>query len=361
MKFKAKTKELVDALQISTSIVRDNVVIPIYREVKFELQLANLLLTSSDIQNTLIKEIEVEGEQDGVICIDGKLLLSVLRTLSDPTISMELDGKRMKLISLGGVYEFAVSDPKDYPKLPKMDEVSSFDIDAEVLSDGIAKTLFAVSDSQSESIGNLLLRMEGNSVFIVGCDTPRLVEFNSQSDAEHNFSLLLNKKSANLLKQFLVSGTVTFQYNKRFLMTQVPGVTIYTLLSEGTFPDYKRIIPLTPPHESLVDRISLLSAIKRLIILANASTHYVVLQFSPNAITVRTEDVDYNRAAKEVVDAQYSGETLDIGFNGKLLVDVLSAIDTENVSVHTTDAVRPVIFKPEGKSDYTGLVATYNL
>lgn len=363
MKFKAKTKELANALQETTAIINDRAVIPICKDIRFDLQSVYLQLTGTDMQNTLIKQVEVEGEEDGKICLDGKMLLSVLKTLPDPMVSLELENKRMKLIASNGVYEIPVQDAKDFPNDPQMDKANTVSIASSILLDGVSKTVFAISNLETgRNIENMLFRIDGTEVVMVGLDGPRMSEYTAAVEDEHNFSLLLKPKSANLIKSFVLMDIVEINFNDRFLMIKSENDFLFCRLSEGMYVDHRSVIPANCSNYAVVDRHQLLSAIKRVLILANAFNHAIKIEFGESMLILSSEDKDFNKAAKEEVSASFVGNTTTIGLNGKFITEGLNAIDSENVRIEFDSPSRPVLFKPEDEDRYRYmcLIAPYN-
>ncbi|WP_437918563.1 DNA polymerase III subunit beta [Sphingobacterium sp. LRF_L2] len=355
MKFKATTKDLVSTLQESTAIVNLRSVIPIFGEVKFDLKGSSLCLTSSDQQNTLVKEIGVEGDQDGAVCLDGKKLLGILKTLKDPMVELALSGKRVKLIASVGVFEIPVSDAKDYPNLPELKESKTFSIDSSVLYEGITKTILGVARDSMRVLDYLLFRVEDRKVIFVGCDSNNLYEHKTDVEVEDNFSILLDPKSATIIKSYADGEEVHISYSENYIFLSFTNAQLYCRLGEGKYVDYSGVIPKESSNYALINRANMIAAIKRSLILANRTSHSVKMDFSTKGISISSEDIDFNTRAEESVSGTFYGEDIRIMLSGVKVIDALNSIDTENAKMELTSPNRPVVIRPEGEVEYLGL------
>lgn len=361
MKFKANTKKLIAALQDATAIVNDRVAIPIMKEVKFDLQNESLSLTSSDMQNTVVSQITVESTESGEFCLDAKSILLILKTLPDGQVELEVSDNRAKLISLVGVFEVPVSDAADYPKLPNMDKAESVTINSSILFEGISKTVAGVGVGLLRTFDYLLVQAGYKEIVFVGCDTNNLFEFKSDVDFDKSFSLLLDPKSANLIKSYADGNDVELSFTSSHVMIKTEKSSVYCRLGEGKYVDYTKVIPQDHNTYAIVDRVSLITAIKRGLVLANRTTSSILVDFESTSMTIKSEDTDFNTSAKEVVECSYVGDPMTIFLNGRKVIDSVNGIETDNVRIEVTIPSRPAVFRPEDATQYLGLTMPLNL
>lgn len=364
MKFQANKQALIGALQIISTVVPANPVIPILREVKFDLSENELKLTASDIQNILITSVKVEGSEDGSVCFDGKLMLNIIKTLPEEEIEIEQVEKVIILHTKGGKYEFPAIDSKDFPLLPEMDGGSVTELSSDIFRDGLQKTIYAVGVDHGTVIDNLLLRFENKEFILASTTRVTIAEFVSSHDSNDNCSLLINKKSSALLKSMLTSGDVLMKWNKRFALFEFNGISLYIVLSEGTFPDYKMILRKSSENVFKSDKSSLVTAIKRLLMVTTSLNNEVRINYSSTSqITITTLDVAFSRSATEDIYGEYAGEDMTIAYNGKQLLEILSAITSESVNIEFNNPVLPNIIKatePDGYVTVTSPINTQN-
>jgi DNA polymerase-3 subunit beta len=123
------------------------------------------------------------------------------------------------------------------------------------------------------------------------------------------------------------------------------NMVMVTRMIEGPYPDYERVIPKENPYRALVNRDGLMAAVRRAVIISQKLGNPISLEFQNNSITVRAEDPDIGKS-EEVLDCQYEGELLRIGFSGNLLLEILRHITTEDVQIEFSSAMTPVFLKP---------------
>ncbi|HNY03617.1 MAG TPA: DNA polymerase III subunit beta, partial [Bacteroidales bacterium] len=105
-------------------------------------------------------------------------------------------------------------------------------------------------------------------------------------------------------------------------------------------------IPKENPNRLTVDRHALLTSIRRVSIFANQSTHQIRFRVSGQELLLSAEDIDYSNEARERLNCSYSGEDMEIGFNSKFLLEMLSNIETEEISIEMSAPNRAGILTP---------------
>ncbi len=359
MKFQTNSTQLVNALGKVVPVIIGNPTIPILKDVVFNLVGKNLQLTASDMRNTIVTSAEVDGQTDGSITMDGKLLLNILKTLPEGMIQLEHNGKGAVLNTQDGVYEFPVGDPADFPKVPEISVEKSLCISAGVLKGAIEKTLYAAGNEETRpSLCSLLIRLENEKITFVATDSHRLAEYVTFYTTDIEESILIHHKSIAAVKPFLSSGgDVSFSYNKSHAAISIDGTSVYCRLTDERYPDYKAIMPAPSGNNVVIDRSKLLSAVKRLLFLANGNTNCIKFEMVQGGdVSISAEDVDYSRSAHERLDCSYTGVGMSIGFKGKYLSEILSVMDSEEVNLEVTAPNRPALIRPEGEDEYTVLI-----
>ena len=122
--------------------------------------------------------------------------------------------------------------------------------------------------------------------------------------------------------------------------------TLVCRLIEGNYPNYNAVIPANNPNKVLVDRTELLNGIRRVAVCSNQATNLIKFEIEPNTINLTAQDLDFSVSAQESLTCDYEGEAIEIGFRSTFLVEILSNIETQNVSVELADSTRAGVFKP---------------
>ena len=184
---------------------------------------------------------------------------------------------------------------------------------------------------------------------IVTTDGPKLVRnrnFTVQSDAPTSF--ILPKNPAAWLKTMLAKaeGEVQISYDANNACFATADAKLICRLIEGRYPNYNSVIPQNNPNKLTVDRKSCVSALRRVLPFASRSTNLVRLHIEEGKLAISTNDIDFATSANESLPCDFVGKTMDIGFNGLSLYEVLSNIDSEEVTFSLADPSRAGVIEP---------------
>ncbi len=166
-------------------------------------------------------------------------------------------------------------------------------------------------------------------------------------------SLILPKKPATLLKNSLSKqeGDVVIKFNEQAAEIRFADGVLMCRLIEGNFPNYNAAIPKDNPHELIIDRKNLLSALRRVLPFASMSSQLIRFSLNSGSLELSSEDLDFATSAKEQLICDYVGQVLQIGFRGDYFSEILNSIDTDEVRIQLGDPSRAGIVLPATQSD----------
>jgi DNA polymerase-3 subunit beta len=122
-------------------------------------------------------------------------------------------------------------------------------------------------------------------------------------------------------------------------------------LVDGRYPNYEAVIPKENPNVLTVNRQAILSVIRRVSIFSNKSTHQIRLRIVGQELQLFAEDLDYSNAAQERISCHYDGEDMDIGFNSRFLLEMLTNLDSDEVSLHLSQPNRAGLIIPNSNDE----------
>jgi DNA polymerase-3 subunit beta len=166
--------------------------------------------------------------------------------------------------------------------------------------------------------------------------------------ADVTSSFILPKKALNLLKSSLPIEdiSVNVEYNNTNASFSFNNVNLICRLIDEKYPDYEAVIPVNNPNKLTIDRNQLLSCLRRVSIFSNKTTHQVRLKISGSELQISAEDMDFSNEAHERLGCQYEGEDIEIGFNAKFIIEMLSNLNTEEVILEMSTPNRAGILLP---------------
>lgn len=357
MKFNVSSSKLFSQLQAVSRVINNKNALPILDDVLFELAGNELKLTASDGETTVRTAIEVEGaEGGGKVASAAKLLLETLREFSEQPLAFTIDENNfaVNMVSQNGTYSFVGVNGNEYPEMPQ-DEVDAqvLTLPATTLQSAIEKTIFCTADDPLRPVMNgIYFDILEDNLTLVATDAHRLVRYSNTSVKPGIVSnFILPKKPAALLKNLLAKEEaevkVTFgQKNARF---EFDKTIVLCRRIEGRFPNYNAVIPQSNQNVVTVDRQTMVNACKRVAVFANNGTAQLRLALSENQIKISAQDIDFSTSAEEMIQCDYQGTAMAIGFKAPFLIDLLSTVGTTDVQLKLADPARAGLILPVGE------------
>lgn len=357
MKFIVSSSYLLKQLSAINGVITTNPVVPILENFLFEISDGNLTVTASDLQTSMITELQVEAKEDGSIAIPAKILLETLRNLPEQPVTFSIDNNTysIEINSDNGRYKLAGENATDFPKIPTVSDGYSVNISSAVLATAINNTIFATSnDELRPAMTGVYVKLDETNTTFVATDSHRLIRYRRVdvvSDMGH--SMIIPRKALTLLKSTLPSEmtNVNVEFNASNAFFSFNQVKMICRLIDERFPDYENVIPLDNENNVLVKKDELLSSLKRIAIYANKTTHQVRLKITGSELMISAEDLDFSNEANERLSCEHDGEDLEIGFNAKFLVEMLGNIDSSEITIKLSAPNKAGIIVPKDKDD----------
>ena len=360
MKFIVSRSDLFPSLQLVNKVIPSKSTYPMLDNFKFELNGNTLTITGTDLQTTIICNLEVEqAEGEGAVAIAARRLLDVLKEFSDQPLIFEVEDetKNVTIYTQTGKYNIGSYSTEDYPEPAEIDEneAVSFVIKSDVLDRAISKTIFAVSQDDMQPVMNgILFELHPDNITFVASDGHKLVRYRrSDFSADQESEFILPKKPADLLRSILGKDEqdVKVIFNERNAQFIAGNYTVVSRLIDGKFPNYQAVIPTDNPNKMVVDRVEFFNAIRRVSIFASEASKLVKFEISDNQVKITAQDIDFSVSAEEVLPAQYSGEPMKIGFKSTFILEILQNLDSGDVRLEMSDPNRAALILPTEKMD----------
>lgn len=357
MKFIVSSSALLKQLSAINGVVTTNPVVPILENFLFEIKEGKLTITASDLQTSMMTELEVEAKEDGNIAVPAKILIETLKNLPEQpvTFSIDHDTYSVEISSDNGRYKLAGENATDFPKIPSVTNATTVDMSTEVLSSAIANTIFATSnDELRPAMTGVYINLSSTNATFVATDGHRLVRYRRVDVASGDAaSLIIPRKALNLLKSTLPSENipVSVEFNSSNAYFKFGSIKMICRLIDERFPDYENVIPVDNPNHMTIDRLDFLGSLRRIAIYANKTTHQVRLKLTGSELQISAEDLDFSNEANERLSCEHEGEDIEIGFNAKFLVEMLNNLSSKEVTLMFSAPNRAGLLVPSDKSE----------
>lgn len=357
MKFIVNSAYLLKQLSNINGVITTNPVVPILENFLFELDKGSLTVTASDLQTSMITELQVESKEKGSIAVPARILLDTLKNLPEQPVTFSIDESTysIEIISDNGRYKLSGENATDFPKVPTVANDFSAFISTEVLSRAINNTIFATSnDELRPAMTGVFVNLGEKNTTFVATDGHRLVRYRRNDiKSDNGTSIIIPRKALNLLKATLPSENteVTVNFNMSNAYFKFNHIRMICRLIDERFPDYENVIPSANSIRMSIERTDLLGALKRISIYANKTTHQVRLKITGSELQISAEDLDFSNEANERLSCEHDGEDIEIGFNAKFLIEMLTNMDSSKIRLAMSAPNKAGVILPAEKDD----------
>lgn len=362
MKFTCSQQTLSKALNIVSKAVTSRTTIPILKGILLEASSdGTLTLSASDLDLSIEKRIDTAVEESGSVVVSAKLFSDIIRKLPNEEIEIEEQESNNIIIKCKGSEFVIVGQPADeFPNIGEVNEDEKLYMEKNILKDMIKKTSFSASIDESKGIiVGVLIEMEENSLNMVALDGFRMAVVKETMRNEVQRKIIISARILNEINKIISdieeSKEVYMILDEKKAVFLIEETKVVLRLLEGDFIKYNDIIPKEFKSKVKVSRSDLLNSIERASLLAREGKNNLIkLSIVENNMIITSRSEEGN--VKEELFIDKEGTDLDIGFNSKYILDVLKALDDEEISIEFNTSVSPCLIKPVEGEEYVYLI-----
>jgi len=356
MKFSTSKIELQRALQKISKATPTRSTLPILSCLLITTTKKGTLFRATDLEITIQVELPVSVEEEGSTCLPIKTLLNITNELPDTRLTLSVKNQKAKIKTDFGEYDLMSKPPDEFPEIPKIGNKQSFNFDSSILKNIIKTTSFAISkDELKPALTGVLFRIKDSNIIAVSTDGHRLVRhINKGVKLKKSIKgdFIAPRKILSFLLNQELKKDIKILLGENYLAAENGKDIVITRLIDERFPDYDSVIPKDNKKELNISKNEFLSAIRRVSIFSNKSTHQVAINLKEKDIcNISTEDPEKSSKAHESLNVEYKGDELIIGYNAEYLKDVVSHISTENVIINFNTSISAALFSPSSKEE----------
>ena len=353
MKFKILRSNFFKTLSHLQGIVDKKNSLPILSNILIEAKENQITLSSTDMDISIIEKIDCNVLEDGATTINSQILYDIVRKL-DENSEIEIisnNGKLLTLRASGSRFSLACLPKEDYPIIDQDNSGASISMNSKVLFKLIDKTKFAISNEETRYFLNGLYfninrENDSNVVTLVGTDGHRLAKFsyNLESDVDEISGVIIPKKTIYELSKLLseIDDIVKILISSNKVIFFIGNIVFISKLIDGSFPDYKRVIPQNNNNILKINREILLSAVDRVSTIANEKSPVIKFKLLKNILNLNTVNSESSTASEDL-NINYEGDEIEIGFNSKYIMDIVNNLEDDEISINLKDNTSPII------------------
>mgnify|MGYP000897114052 CR=1 FL=1 len=364
MRFVCQQKQLLNSINIVQKALSSKTTLPILRGIYLESYDNKLKLMATDLELGIEHLIEVESHGEGAIVLDARLFNDIVRKLPDSEVKIELkENNQIHIECENSKFNIIGHDPRDFPELPSIEGGTSYKISQDLFKNMIRQTIFATSQDESRPVlTGILLEIEENNLSLVALDGYRLALRKGKLEANGDNKIIIPSKTLYEINRIIHQDEESLEMTvtKNHVLFTMDNIKIVSRLLEGEFINYKQILPKNYKTNIKVKTQDLLNSIERAALVAREGRNNLIkLNIEDNMIVIRSNS-ELGTVYEEVfIESQ--GDSLEIAFNSRYLIDALRVIDEEEIFLEFTTNLSPGIIKPISNHNYIYLVLPVRL
>ena len=340
---KATQDKVLAVLQSVAGIVERRHTLPILANVMLKKSGNALQFTTSDLEIQIRTTAELGGDSaDFATTVNARKLIDILRSMpGDQTVSVE--SSQDKLVLKGGKSRFTLQTlpAEDFPLVQESASFGpTFSVPQKTLKGLMNQVAFAMAVQDIRYyLNGILFVAEGKQLSLVATDGHRLAIASATLDVEvPKQEVILPRKTVIELQRLLsdADGAIEMCFANNQAKFGFGAMEFVTKLVEGKFPDYNRVIPKNHKNSITLGRAPLLASLQRTAIMTSDKFKGVRLNVEPGLLRVASTNAEQEEAVDEL-DIDYSGDSIDIGFNVTYLIDALASMGQDMVKVDLQD------------------------
>jgi DNA polymerase-3 subunit beta len=370
MKFSCLQENLAKGLAIVGRAVATRSTLPVLSNILIATDEGRLKLSATNLEVGINCWIGAKVEEDGATTVPARLLTDFVNSLPAERIDGQLVARTQTLNLKCARYEANIKgiDAQEFPLILALSEDMGIGLDPAALREIINQVAFAAAIDESRPVlTGVLAEISGNQLTMAAADGFRLsvrtLEIPQEAPASGRF--IIPARALQELARVSVEESepvrMTVAPNRSQVFFRMTDIDLVSQLIEGTFPDYQQIIPKGHATHLVVDAGELLKAVRIASFFAREAANIVRLQITPGDqglggnLTITATSAELGDNVSEI-EAAVEGEAIEIAFNAKYLMDVLSVISTPQVAIETTSPSSPGVIRPVGEMEFVHVV-----
>lgn len=358
MKLNVLQENLKNSLNYLQKVIPTKPQITILSSILLQVKNQKLVLSATDLYLGIKTELVVETEEDGELIVNGELFKSIINSLENGKISLELKENSLIITQGKTISRLSCQTSEEFPSFPSV-EGDSFVLNISDLEKIQSLVTFCASLDQSRPVLTaLLLKFNNKGLEVIATDGFRLSSlFLKTINSKQEKTILIPAKALNELyriaKQIETSEVeILVSDELKQLLFKISGVEMYVRLIEGDYPPYEKIIPPDFSLKVEFDGEEFLTQLKRAAIFSRDASNIVKLKIEKDKMVVTSQSPVFGEYSGEILITNSSDGSGEIAFNVNYLIDFINAVKPDYLLFGMNESLKPAIFKDKKIEDY---------
>ncbi len=367
MRLSCLQENLSKCLGIVGRAVATRTTLPVTNNVLLATEQSRLRLSATNLEIAISCWLGSMVEEEGAITVPARLLTEFVNSLPSEKIDLALADHTLELKCARFEARISGIDAEDFPPIPKISGGMTYQIEPDALRLAINQVVFATASEDTRPVlTGVCAEFEDDTLTLAAADGFRLAVHKAPliGPAKEKVEIIIPGRSLSELNRLLADQRepieIAVSQNKSQVLFRMKDVELVSQLIQGTFPNYRQLIPASYSTRAVISTPEFLRATKTSAIFARDGSGIVRLQITPDggasgkvSVSARSEQIGDNVGE---IDAKVEGEAAKIAFNGKYLTDVLGVIHEGEIALETTTPSSPGVIRPLGADNYVHII-----
>ncbi len=358
MQFVVSKQNLQRELAYVQGVVEKKNTIPVLSNILIEsVGENNIRLTGTDLDVTIRCDMDADVSTEGSICVQARKLFEIARLLPDAPVTFKKESNDWVTVTCDKTKFKMVGVARDaFPEVPSSKSTPT-KLSAEIIKSFIDKTIFAITQEESRyTLSGAKFIMDDTGAKMVTTDGHRLAYVErkgvSKDGSDAIDTLIPRKTLAELTKLSTgFEGEINLGLDNNHIFFEVGPRLLVSRMLYGQFPNYDMVMPKNNDKSVQFDCGQLNSAVRRVALMSDERSHAIRFHLEPNQLVISSQNAEEGEAS-ETIQAEYSGEETDIGFNAQYLLEFLNVIGEGAVAFEFKDGNSQAQLRPVEGGDY---------
>jgi DNA polymerase-3 subunit beta len=365
MKFTCERNVLLKEVAIANEIIASKNAISILSNIYIEAAGGMLTIKATDMKVNFETKVPVDVVEEGAVTVYGDKFSGILNSIPDGELEFDQTDSKITIKTLAKKARFQLKSIAS-DKFPEFTAAGDdfFEIPIKDFKEMIQETVFAVSDDETRYFMNGVLFEKPEDKFVmVATDGRRLAYILKEAGTgvrEFERSIIPPKILNVIMKRAGDEGVISISVTDKMIFVQFGSYKLSSVLIEGQFPNYSKVIPESQNFSFTVNRIEMLDALRRVSLLVEQKSHRVYLGVAPGTVSVYCEESEIGNAREEI-PCKYDGEEVSIALNYRYIEEPFKVMDCDEISIYFTEPTKAITIKPVPERDFFHIIMPMQL
>ncbi len=349
MKLTIARNVLLEVLQRVQNVVSTRSTLPVLSNVLISAEKTGVTMSTTDLEVSMQCKAEAAVEKTGTMTLPVRRLSGIVREMPESDISIEVGDENVAALECNSSYFKIIGiSSEEFPSIPKPEGKRLFEIDQGAFREMLRKTSYSASADETRYVLNgVLLSFRAGKLTMVATDGRRLalveheVEFRKEAEVD---AILPSKAVNELIHTLQDEGPLKIHVAENQIMFEFGDSVLCSKLIDGTYPNFRQVIPNQCEARIAIEREGMLNALKRVSLITTDKSNATKLVFAKNRLTITTTTPDVGEA-RETLPVKYAEKEIKVAFNPEFIMDALRNLSNDEIYFELTDEMSPGVVK----------------